>query len=128
MRKLLVLIGALAITPTWAANKCTASDGSVSFQDAPCAAGTKRSESLDLPQAAPVSELESRINSALASGKVITGMTSAQAKRAWGSPTKINSSVGRYGRNEQWVYERPNYRNYYLYMENGILTSFQTPE
>lgn len=127
MNKLLILAALSVITPTWAANKCTASDGSVSFQDAPCP-GNGRSESLKLPEVAPTTESEARINTALASGKVVAGMTSAQAKRAWGSPTKINSSVGRYGRNEQWVYERSDYRNYYLYMENGILTSFQTPE
>jgi len=35
----LILVAVLAATPVWAVNKCTGSDGKVSFQDAPCTAG-----------------------------------------------------------------------------------------
>lgn len=37
---------AIAAAPAWAINKCTGPDGSVAFQDAPCAATAKKSESV----------------------------------------------------------------------------------
>lgn len=41
MKKLILyavlLLSALAVSPAWAVNKCTGPDGSVVFQDAPCA-------------------------------------------------------------------------------------------
>lgn len=49
-------------------------------------------------------------------GKVIIGFTEEMVKLAWGEPDEINrSSQGP----DQWVYD-----NQYLYLENGILKSF----
>lgn len=53
-------------------------------------------------------------------GIVKLGMTDKQVVAAWGTPSKINRSVGQWGVHEQWIY-----RNKYLYIENGKLTSFQ---
>lgn len=36
----------LAVSPAWAVNKCTGPGGSVVFQDAPCAAESKKSEAV----------------------------------------------------------------------------------
>ncbi|UCU93996.1 hypothetical protein [Hydrogenophaga taeniospiralis] len=36
----------LAASPAWAVNKCTQPDGSIAFQDAPCAASAKKSETV----------------------------------------------------------------------------------
>lgn len=53
--------------------------------------------------------------------QIMLGMTREQARLAWGSPYKINESVGLYGKHEQWVYE-----NDYLYFINGNLSSWQS--
>jgi hypothetical protein len=50
--------------------------------------------------------------------KVQIGMTAEQVTMAWGKPSRINRSVGRWGEHEQWVYGST-----YLYFENGILDS-----
>lgn len=52
--------------------------------------------------------------------KVQIGMTTEQVTLAWGKPSKINRSVGRWGEHEQWVYGST-----YLYFEGGLLKSFQ---
>jgi hypothetical protein len=49
------------------------------------------------------------------------GMTDEEAIDSLGPPENINSTVGTWGRNEQWIYER-----LYLYFDNGIMTSYQT--
>lgn len=56
-------------------------------------------------------------------GKVKNGMTAEQVKMAWGNPSKINKSIGRWGRHEQWVYGET-----YFYFENDKLTSWQQSE
>lgn len=127
MRNLIVLTIMVSSQATMAANKCTAADGSVTFQGSPCAAATK-GEALKFDYVAPSTERDAKIGAAIAGGRVRTGMTAAEVKRSWGSPSKINASVGSYGKHEQWVYERENYKNQYLYIQNGILTSMQTPE
>ncbi len=48
------------------------------------------------------------------------GMTDEQCRAAWGCPKSINRTVGSWGVQEQWCYDGT-----YLYMENGILTSYQ---
>ena len=53
---------------------------------------------------------------------VSIGMTVEQVRKTqWGNPSRINSTVGRYGTREQWVYGG----SQYLYFENGILTAIQ---
>lgn len=54
-----------------------------------------------------------------------TGMTPDMAYITMGLPNDVNSTVGSWGRHEQWVYEYSNYDNTYLYFENGKLTSWQ---
>ena len=127
MRNLIILTMAASSQVAIAANKCTAADGSVSFQDSPCAVTTK-GEVVKLDYVQPSTERDAKINAAIAGGRVRTGMTAAEVKRSWGSPSKINTSVGSYGKHEQWVYERENYKNQYLYIQNGVLASMQTPE
>ena len=55
-------------------------------------------------------------------GKVKIGFTKAMCIESWGEPKSINNTIGKYGTNEQWVYEDGNY----LYFENGKLTTIQT--
>ena len=50
------------------------------------------------------------------------GMTSQMLIDSWGSPDDKNKSVGSWGTHEQWIYRK---RNYYVYIENGIVSSYQ---
>ena len=127
MYKLILAISTLAALPAGAANRCTASDGTVSFQDMPCTGSTK-AEVLKLDPVEPTSARDTLANATIAARQVRTGMTSSEVRRSWGSPTKINTTIGSYGKHEQWVYERANYKNQYLYMENGVLKTVQSPE
>lgn len=50
------------------------------------------------------------------------GMTQQEVEASkWGEPEKINTTVTKYGKSEQWVYD--NYR--YVYFEEGIVSSVQ---
>lgn len=53
------------------------------------------------------------------------GMRRAQALEKFGHPTSRSRSVGSWGVHEQWVYRLSDYNTYYLYFDNGILTSWQ---
>lgn len=53
-------------------------------------------------------------------GYVRIGWNKAKCRMAWGEPRDINTSVGVWGRHEQWCYYSS-----YLYFENGRLTSIQ---
>jgi len=126
MKKLFIV--AALLMPGWAAavNKCTGADGSVSYQAEPCEAG--KAEKLRLqpvPAAAPDEVVRAN---AVSMGRIMVGMTTEQVRRAWGSPTKINGSTGSYGRHEQWVYDRGDFRFQYVYIQNGVVTGMQSPE
>jgi hypothetical protein len=54
-------------------------------------------------------------------GNFWIGMNKEMATISLGSPKDINRTVGKWGVNEQWVYNG----GLYLYFENGVLTSFQ---
>lgn len=124
---LITAVLALAIAPTWAVNKCTDANGKVSYQAEPCSpASTGQQIKLQpVPETTPEDVL---FNNAISQGKVMVGMSATQVRRAWGAPTKINSSVGSYGRHEQWVYDRGGYRAQYIYVQNGVVSSIQSPE
>lgn len=66
---------------------------------------------------------------AIANHRFVIGMTVEQAILSVGSPNEINRSVGSWGVHEQWVYNRGvrvgGVRGFYLYFENGKLTSWQ---
>lgn len=57
---------------------------------------------------------------------VVIGMNKEQVSAILGDPDDINTTVGSWGTNEQWVYayEEIDEADYY-YFENGILTSYQ---
>ncbi len=65
---------------------------------------------------------------AIAERKIFVGMTAADARQSWGAPNKINTSIGSYGRHEQWVYDLGRSKAQYVYVENGVVTSMQSPE
>lgn len=59
----------------------------------------------------------------IAQGKVQQGMTADQIRASWGKPDRIHRTVLGNHVSEQWVYDRGN-QNQYIYLENGIMTSY----
>lgn len=60
---------------------------------------------------------------AISEQKVFPGMTKEQVRASWGPPSRINTSGGRWGEHEQWVFGES--MSSYLYFENGRLSSWQ---
>ena len=58
-------------------------------------------------------------------GVVRIGWSKYAAQESWGRPNDINKTTTSSGVREQWVYREKNYKNKYLYFENGILTTIQ---
>lgn len=73
----------------------------------------------DYVQAHP--ELDGPTKEAILKGHIIIGMSSNGARAAWGNPERINRSGNASGVSEQWVYGD----NFYVYFEDGVLTSWQ---
>lgn len=65
--------------------------------------------------------LHPRIRDAILEESIVTGMTQDDVKTSWGNPKRSNRSVGIWGVHEQWIY----HDTFYLYFENGTLTSWQ---
>jgi hypothetical protein len=57
---------------------------------------------------------------AISNKNVHIGMTTEQVKAAWGRPETLNRTVSSGTVSEQWVYGST-----YLYIENGVMTSYQ---
>lgn len=121
------LLGALFVASSaWAINKCTGPDGSVSYQEAPCS-GSAKGQELKVQKEPEAQPIQAAYSNAIAQGKIMIGMTAEQARRAWGSPSKVNRTVTAYSATEQWVYDHGNYRSSYIYLEDGKVRSWQTP-
>jgi hypothetical protein len=54
----------------------------------------------------------------------VIGMTKDQVARALGQPARVNRTVKANSISEQWIYEFSG-RTMYLYIEDGILRSYQ---
>ena len=127
-------ISALAI------NKCTDKNGKVTYQEHACSnsdaasQAVKTAPSLSTGDDAAGQARLAKIKSdnaqfdAMIDGKVMRGMSESQVQNAWGHPTKINRSVGSYGTHEQWVYDRGQNGSQYVYFENGVVSSMQSPQ
>lgn len=134
-----ILIAALlASSPAAAINKCTI-DGKTVYQQTACQDAKK----IDLSgagkadptapgatywqrQIATQQRAES-IQTAISARRVVIGMTAAEARQAWGQPTRINTTIGSYGKHEQWVYRRANGAQY-VYIQNGEVSSLQSQD
>jgi len=71
------------------------------------------------------SNMSDELKSILMERKIRMGLTTKQVILSWGYPDDKNSSVGSYGRHEQWIYKHGDFKADYLYFENDILTSYQ---
>ena len=58
--------------------------------------------------------------------QIFIGMSRDGLLASWGKPEDINSSVGSWGKHEQFVYPGKNdYESVYVYVDNGYITSWQ---
>lgn len=118
---LLALAGTLAQAQAY---RCQV-NGALLYQQVPCVGGIK----IEVPKALEPNSMDVLVANAIAVGKVVRGMTATEVVRAWGKPSKINSSVGSYGVHEQWIYDRGEIgRSQYLYIQNNRLKSWQGPD
>lgn len=72
--------------------------------------------------------LPDRIKEVALKDDICVGMPSDTVYFLRGSPSRVNTSVGSYGKHEQWVYDNwgtGNESKAYLYFRNGTLTSWQ---
>lgn len=144
VRHAVLALCAAVVPAAQAVNKCTLPDGKLVYQDAPCAAAAKSMERVNI-SGAGVGDLASqgaqqaryevakaaraeRVALAIARGEVFIGMSADEVVESWGRPTRVNTSVGAYGRHEQWVYQRGRLRAQYVYLQNWVVTSTQSTE
>lgn len=134
-----LVITLISASPAWAVYKCMDDAGKTVYQQHPCTAtGSVGSQINATPSITTGGEedgtAQARLDAiksfnrrfdAAANQEVMRGMTRAQVQMAWGQPSKINSSIGSYGKHEQWVYRRGAGAAQYIYFENGIVTSMQ---
>lgn len=64
----------------------------------------------------------SGITNKILNKEIWIGMTKKMTIESWGEPNDINKTVGDWGVHEQWIYSNI---GFYLYFENGKLTSWQ---
>ena len=125
----------------WAVNKCTGPHGAVVFQDAPCTGKGETVRITGAGKADPSSpgaqywqreaarqKQRALTDEHVANGRVAIGMRSTDVVASWGDPSKINRTITAGGTREQWVYSRGNYKNQYVYVENGVVTAVQSAE
>lgn len=134
------IFGVACSMPAWGINKCTDKNGKVTYQEHSCSnsdsssQAVKTAPSLSTGDDAAGQARLAKIKSdnakfyAMIDGKVMRGMSDSQVQNAWGRPSKINRSVGSYGAHEQWVYDRGRNGSQYVYFENGVVISMQSPQ
>jgi len=62
---------------------------------------------------------------ALENGQIFIGMSEDVMLMVVGKPVDVNSSTGTWGIHNQYVFEKPNKDRFYVYTENGKVTSWQ---
>lgn len=68
---------------------------------------------------------EARIASISEGRKIGVGLRNVEVIYSVGYPDKINTTTNTGGTHEQWVYGSPIYGANYVYLDNGIVTSYQ---
>ncbi len=61
----------------------------------------------------------------VAQGKIHVGMTQDELIYSWGAPNDYNPTTTAYGTSDQWVYGDPVYGANYVYLDNGVISSYQ---
>lgn len=86
--------------------------------------GTRYSERAAYVRAHP-DALTPEHQRAILHGSVWLGASAEQARAALGEPDDVNRSVSRAGVREQWVYARGSGDTLYVYLDDGVVTSWQ---
>jgi hypothetical protein len=68
---------------------------------------------------------EDRISQISEGRKIGVGMKSVEVIYSLGYPDDVSSTTNSYGTGEQWVYGSPIYDGHYVYLDNGVVTSYQ---
>jgi len=68
---------------------------------------------------------EDRVSQISEGRKIGVGMKSVEVIYSLGYPDDVNSTTNSYGTSEQWVYGSPIYDGQYVYLDNGVVTSYQ---
>ncbi len=119
---------AVASSPALAQFKCTAADGSVTFQQVQCPAAEAGERLKISVQPTPEDSRPEYIRQAIAEQKIAIGMTRAELDRVMGTaPDSVNASLFPTGRHDQLVYRQPG-GTLYVYTENDVVTAVQTTQ
>jgi len=68
--------------------------------------------------------LSPKTKEAILKGYIHLGMTRDQVLASWGKPYDKSESVGSWGTHEQWIYGCNDCKNTYVYIDNGVLSSW----
>lgn len=147
-----VLLSMALCAPAWGISKCTAPDGSVTFQDAPCSGQAKAAQQTNA--APPITRnvmspsdmaknFEAQVPAATAAAAqekaryakeleaetkkspppLALGMSKLDVEQLWGRPSRVSSSATTLGSIEIWHYPRGRYQTDSLTISNGKLTN-----
>lgn len=142
MKFTVTLIGLLMCCQAHAVNKCTDPDGSVVFQDAPCAgkgetlkvspasghataSSTENATKLKAEMAAINRRAE--IQAAIERREPAIGMTETELLQAMGQPDRANLANYSGTPHHQLIYER-GARTLYVYTDGGVVKAIQNSE
>ena len=92
----------------------------VRIKEASCNPSTARAQKT--VSAFPDASWDDLIN--LACHRIWIGMSEAQLQFSWGTPERRNNSTNASGTNSQWVYGS----GYYVYLDDGVVESWQTSQ
>jgi hypothetical protein len=133
MSAAVVMVGLTAAAPSWALFKCVV-DGKTAYQERPCDGAAAQTQMREVAKPEPPGQanglpaaLQAAINAGIVGSYPVRGMNAQQLQSALGSPSRVNASDYASGFQEQRIYERSN-GTFYVYTENGIVTSSQFTE
>lgn len=66
-----------------------------------------------------------RIQNDILAGNIRVGFTPEQVTMAWGKPDHVNRTKTLVGIHEQWVYGENPFPRSYVYIENGLVKSWE---
>lgn len=64
----------------------------------------------------------------ISNSEIWIGMTEEMLLDSWGRPNNKNITETAFGRSEQWVYNRGQFRSDYVYLDKGIVSTIQYSE
>ena len=140
IKQALVLAAAVLLTPAWALNKCVGADGSVSYQERPCAESAKQ-QKLEIPAGRvtpPDTPYGAHLSDRIKQAEKLCNETDLPRRPQIGwseekflkcsrigvvtAADAINVTETARGTSKQYVYRDA---NVYVYTTNGVVTAVQ---